>query len=574
MKSLPEVSVNDLLLWDDERSKCCSYLNKKTSKTSMLSKGKWQKRWFCINIDIGERENYRLAYYYTPEETVPRQTYELANASIRISGGNQFILILQDQSNLSLGCDDSELLKAWIDTLENVINVANVRDKMLQQVTDLDYIDDVKYKKHSYDQDGTPMNNNEDYTNSHSRTSPGKPKNHSRTCPALRFDIDSNTIPPTSNKRHIFAEHFINDLSKTLNISTETIEVISIRPAPGMDWLTMVEFDIKPIIEIYGDEDEELLEQIQDEYLELRAKILWTLHQLVIDSTSSLYNGFVTSKLDPSYSINLIEKDENEDDIIPYSTDPEVLRIMEHYKDIRVPSDHVDLTHFTIELCFENKIKSIKIPNPLILRKRCCALWPFEVKQALGFMGNMQELWIEPIALIPKGMPKLLSQPIYFESSVRANGEMLINASKLKADQSYEVECEDKREEALDSLLPEEMEKIKETFNKCDINGDGGISRLEMTELVRNRIHRRKEIIEQKFKVYISDSDISPNEIKSAEMSKAMLMQSLLETQSKLLKMFEAADVNGDGIISFTEFVMAEAWWLRCTVNPNRAHLF
>jgi hypothetical protein len=38
--------------------------------------------------------------------------------------------------------------------------------------------------------------------------------------------------------------------------------------------------------------------------------------------------------------------------------------------------------------------------------------------------------------------------------------------------------------------------------------------------------------------------------------------------------MFDAADTNGDGILSFTEFMLAEAWWLRSTLNPENAHMF
>ena len=99
-----------------------------------------------------------------------------------------------------------------------------------------------------------------------------------------------------------------------------------------------------------------------------------------------------------------------------------------------MPESADDLTHFPIELYFEDQVKIVHVPNPQVLRKRCCALWPYEVKQALGFMGNMQELWIEPVALIPRNMPKLLSQPIPFQPSVRFGGELLINASRLKAE--------------------------------------------------------------------------------------------------------------------------------------------
>lgn len=239
-----------------------------------------------------------------------------------------------------------------------------------------------------------------------------------------------------------------------------------------------------------------------------------------------------------------------------------------------MPANVTDQTHFPIELHFEDTVQVVHVPNPQVLRKRCCALWPCEVKQALGFMGNMQELWIEPVALVPRNMPKLLSTPIPFEPSVRFGGQLLINAARLKAEQGYDVTCEDRRDEALNSLSAEEMDAIKATFQQCDLNGDGGISRSEMTELVRRRTAERKAIIDEKFEAFLDEPGITKEEIAGAEANKATLMQSLSESQNKLLKMFEAADTNGDGVISFTEFIMAEAWWMRCTINPERAHLF
>ena len=51
-------------------------------------------------------------------------------------------------------------------------------------------------------------------------------------------------------------------------------------------------------------------------------------------------------------------------------------------------------------------------------------------------------------------------------------------------------------------------------------------------------------------------------------------LQACTESQIKLLKMFESADQDGDGDLSLTEFMLAESWWLRCTLNPTNAHLF
>lgn len=151
---------------------------------------------------------------------------------------------------------------------------------------------------------------------------------------------------------------------------------------------------------------------------------------------------------------------------------------------------------------------------------------------------------------------------------------MFIHAAHLKADLVYEVEFEDRREDALNSLSDDEMYAIQETFQEYDINGDGGISIAEMTELVRARTLERKKTIQDKFDAFVNDEGVLEDEVHSAENSKAQYFQQLNESQNKLVGMFDAADTNGDGVISFTEFIMAEAWWLRCTLNPDTCHLF
>jgi Ca2+-binding EF-hand superfamily protein len=132
----------------------------------------------------------------------------------------------------------------------------------------------------------------------------------------------------------------------------------------------------------------------------------------------------------------------------------------------------------------------------------------------------------------------------------------------------------DRRDELMDNLTPEEMEAIKETFQSYDINSDGGISKEEMESLVAARTAERRKNIEEKFQMFSLDPGVSPEDIANAEHAKSQYLQQLLESRNKMIAMFNAADTNGDGIISFTEFIMAEAWWLRCTLNPDKAHLF
>ena len=196
------------------------------------------------------------------------------------------------------------------------------------------------------------------------------------------------------------------------------------------------------------------------------------------------------------------------------------------------------------------------------------------MKHAFGFSGTMQELWIEPVALVPIGMPKALSQPIKFEPSARINGGVAINASRLKADLTYELVCDDFRTAVRDSLTEEEFDQIQEVFDRLDINGDGTVSRKEFEAMVRARVLQRKEIIEQKYQDTISNTRLSEEDMFVAEEFKRQHFQHLNESQSKLIKMYEAADINGDGSLNFDEFLLAEAWWMHSTLNPERAHLF
>ena len=139
--------------------------------------------------------------------------------------------------------------------------------------------------------------------------------------------------------------------------------------------------------------------------------------------SSALFKGFITCKLDRSFALNLEpssappasgeshlqqpqqpEYDDDDDgnehssimdnrkiaaaptEVVPFSPDAEVLRLMHKYKDVQLQPTFVDVSHITIYLCFEERRRPISILNPFIFRKRCCGLWPFEVKQALGIM--------------------------------------------------------------------------------------------------------------------------------------------------------------------------------------------
>jgi Ca2+-binding EF-hand superfamily protein len=118
------------------------------------------------------------------------------------------------------------------------------------------------------------------------------------------------------------------------------------------------------------------------------------------------------------------------------------------------------------------------------------------------------------------------------------------------------------------------MDSIRATFEEYDANGDGTISKLEMEELVRNRTQERINFIEDRFQDLLDDPEVSDEDIARAEEMKKQHLQHLEESKTRMIKMFDAADINGDGMLSVPEFMLMEAWWMRCTLNPMRAHLF
>jgi Ca2+-binding EF-hand superfamily protein len=619
-KYLPTVSDNNLLIWDAGKNKCGGYLQKKASQTSAFSKGKWQRRYFAIPLELNPRDNYQLEYFHSPEDKVPRAIMALTGATVKISSATAFVLNFPDGNTVSLNADSSEIMQNWVKTLESVISISNIREKMISQYATQEESGE-EHEQHSDDDN----DENPSPLRQFSKSKGGfVNKSSNKGWPTIRLDFDATSIPPASKERHQFIDMLCNDIAHSIGIDPSMIEVIAIKSAPGMDWLSLIEFDIN----LWNQERDEndSLSSSENNYLrkrELKKRYLKQLYEMIPDTSSILYNGYLTSKLDPSFSLNFVDKPLQSHGTPPghgqssltspmknmtlnnnntnalssmkggiggmgggggagneiineeiFSEDLNIMRIMQNYQDVQIPQDFVDYTHFEITLYFEGRVGVVSIPNPAILTKRYCALWPFEVKTVLGFMGTMQELWIDPIELIQRDTATKPT-PIPFSASVRFGGLPIINAVHLVPDGAYDVKFLDRRDEAVNSLSTEEMDSIKETFQKCDLDGDGGISKYEMEEIVRSRTQERKMMIESKFNQFLQDSqDLSDEEIEFAEHNKLQYLQQLQESQIKLLKMFEAADLNGDGSISFTEFILAEAWWLRCTINPERIHLF
>lgn len=158
------------------------------------------------------------------------------------------------------------------------------------------------------------------------------------------------------------------------------MKYFQVRPSPGKSWLTTVEIDIIP----HYDEDEDIdPNELEEKLQSRRRQLLGALLSMLKDTFSPLYSGFVTSKLDPTYNKNFPGGLDSE--AVPlFSSDEKILEIMNKYKDISLPDSFIDISHFQIYLSFEGRVRPLLVPNPLILRKRNCNIWPYEVKEALG----------------------------------------------------------------------------------------------------------------------------------------------------------------------------------------------
>jgi len=601
----PRVNKDTIKIWDTKRNACCGFLMKKAGKSSLLNKGKWQPRFFQVKIELTGHENYTLSYYHGAELQSPSQPLPLDGASLGTLDGNIFRLDFKDGSNLELDAETHELMQMWVDTLAHVIEIATARGKALADRVSRNIKQGENLKAKGFAGGGgptSPEKNADSELDGGEEEQPGPRKKmpigvkmdpnakafsvRQRDLPSIRMDVDVNSIPARSQARMQFEEMLTSDICRCLQINNNVLEIYTVKGMLGMDWLTIVEFDLYIHKEIPDNpedredkSEEEILaieEELETARTDRRNYLLHTLADLIKNPHSALYNGFITCKLDPTFPLlgDAGEVDTGAGKKPLFSPEASVLSVMEKYRDVTLTSDYLDMSHFEIQLCFEGQMRPLQVPNPTILRRRCCAVHIFEVKQALGLLGTAQELWVEPNGLLPRGLPNNLSDPIYFAPSSRAGGAFVIHASKLKANLVYDVICDDYRTEVLQSLSPEEQEQIRNTFHEYDIDGDGTVSKAELEELIRSRTTSRRAVIDQKYEEFVAEANGSEEGIRQAEGIRRTHYQQLNESQTKLMHMFDAADIDGNGKLSLNEFMLAEAWWMRCTMNPDHVPMF
>lgn len=222
--------------------------------------------------------------------------------------------------------------------------------------------------------------------------------------------------------------------------------------------------------------------------------------------------------------------------------------------------------------------------------------YSLQVKAAIGLLGTIRDLWVDVRALRPTTNGRQSSAAILFAPSARHDGLEAIAATKLKPGWTYEVELIELRGSLLEELTPvckaarfgfcsqsctvltscvpqEEKRMIEQQFNEFDANGDGVITFQEYETVCQRRHEERRALIDQQYDVLLQ-SHPGPEGMAQAQQFREASRQQLNEAYSRLMDMFQAMDVDGNQQLSKEEFMLAEAWWMKCTINPTGAVLF
>jgi len=248
-----------------------------------------------------------------------------------------------------------------------------------------------------------------------------------------------------------------------------------------------------------------------------------------------------------------------------YSPDPRVHSVLLRYKDAPLP-EHADaLANIEISVRYGELERQLKVPNPRVHRKAVAVLWPHEVKRAFGFSGTIQDMWITPLALVGNG------ETLHFERSEQHGGMPVVHAQDLEDGAYYEVEMEDRRQDALDKLSEEQQAHIRNNFESYDDDNSGSVSREEVEHGVRTKTEqRRKRLIEQ----YQTFLQKYPHRRAEADEMLRTHNAKLREAEEKMIDMFQKADLDENGQLDWQEYSLAEAWWLSSSCNPDKVELF
>ena len=168
----------------------------------------------------------------------------------------------------------------WIDTLRYVSSIASRRGMLMRK------------KLGQVEEASSPTKSNKQFFVEEEDLPP--PPHTLRDLgskqPSMRLEVDIKTIPPGSAERAKFVSSFQEDIGRCLfggSMQGENVvKVMEVKPAPGMDWLTVVVFDL--VVDLGGD-------------AAAKKSYLAKLDSMVSNTDSDLYMGMVTCQADSTF---------------------------------------------------------------------------------------------------------------------------------------------------------------------------------------------------------------------------------------------------------------------------------
>ena len=166
------------------------------------------------------------------------------------------------------------------------------------------------------------------------------------TC-ALRVEVDADAYPPQSAARAEFLDAFARDVAEALDdaafsyegeaeplrVAPADVRVLGLAPAPELDWMCLVEFELFP----GGGGDEKAYEAA--DRAATRGAAARKLAALVKDADSPLYEGDVACFVDRDFTAGLfgVEEAAPAKAEAPLSPDPAVAAVLARYDAARAP---------------------------------------------------------------------------------------------------------------------------------------------------------------------------------------------------------------------------------------------
>jgi len=303
---------------------------------------------------------------------------------------------------------------------------------------------------------------------------------------------------------------------------------------------------------------------------------------MVSDPNSDLYMGLVTCRTDPSYEAILGAGEDGSRINVPPTKRaiatpvPRVRTVLEKYMHLDLPPGTHDASkfHVYIRRSANQPPKTLWVPSPRTLPRKSCVLWPYEVKDCLGISGTVADIWMTPLSLIPSNVKSSShATPLHFEPSAKHGNMPIIDTASMRQGMTYDVEFNDTSGDATADLSEEQQNEIAANFDKYDNNGDGHIDREEVLAAAKDRSDASKSAIDAQFESAIENAG-SQQEVNKLIDQKKEHYQKVDEAETALLTMFAKADIDGDGLIEFGEFALAEAWWMKSVLNPTKVSLF